>query len=89
MCHFAAFIAFLFVTRRVNNYVESKVMHRNHFDEMPEGEYEIFRVVGNGFIPFIYSTLYLLDCGSGDRPIEFQENTQANKYQIAILGENA
>jgi uncharacterized membrane protein len=89
LCHFAALMAFFYVTRKATSHVQNLKKLRDE-DEVAAEHYDILRIIANGFIPFLYSILYLFDCGSGDRPIEFNSNynIQANKYAVSILGEH-
>ena len=82
-------MAFFYVTRKATGHVEN-LKKLSGEDELATENYDILRVIANGFIPFLYSVLYLLDCGSGDRPIEFNSNynIQANKYAVSVLGEH-
>jgi uncharacterized protein (TIGR00297 family) len=52
---------------------------------MTDGQRDIFQVLCNGFIPCLFSILYLIDCGPGQRPVDFMYNYNATWYTIAIL----
>ena len=50
------------------------------------GERNAKQVLSNGLLQTILSLLYLNDCGSGERPIDFINDFNSTWYTIAILG---
>lgn len=50
------------------------------------GQRDATQVLCNGFFATFFSILYLVDCGYGERPIDFAYDYKSTRYSLAILG---
>jgi uncharacterized membrane protein len=51
-----------------------------------DGQRDAAQVLSNGFMATFFSVLYLLDCGFGEKPIDFIYDYKATRYSLAVLG---
>ena len=51
LCHFAVLMAFFYVTRKATGHVEN-LKKLSGDDELATENYDMLRVIANGFIPF-------------------------------------
>ena len=50
------------------------------------GQRNALQVLCNGLVPTFFSTLYLTECGFGERPIDFVNYYKESWYTLAVLG---
>jgi uncharacterized membrane protein len=50
------------------------------------GQRDATQVLSNGFFPALFATMYLVECGYGERPIDFLNDYKCTWYTMAILG---
>ncbi len=54
---------------------------------LKDGQRDATQVLSNGFFPALFSAMYLVECGYGERPIDFLNDYKSTWYTVAILGE--
>ena len=78
-------MSFFIVSSKATKYKENLKKHLED-DRKDNSQRNIIQVFSNGFVPFIFSLLYIWECGCGERPIDFNRYYHANMYAIAVLG---
>lgn len=53
------------------------------------GQRNVYQVLSNGFLAVFFSFLYIIDCGYGERPIDFVNDYRATRYTLAVLSNMA
>ncbi len=62
-----------------------KLYYLSHFG-IKDGQRDAAQVLSNGFFAAFFSVLYILDCGYGEKPIDFIYDYKATRYSLAVLG---
>lgn len=84
LCHFAALSAFFYTSNKATHFKEDvKALYDEHFKQ--GGQRNAIQVFCNGFFAFTFSLLYILECGVGERAIDFHRDYKASVYTIAFL----
>ena len=88
LSHFAAMLTYLYVTNRATKYKNKIQKLENNYQKAQdeESQYTFLQMATDGFYPFLYSILYMWECGCGEKPIEFTNYYKGSKFAIAVLG---
>ena len=85
LCHFVALLAFFFTSNKATKFREN-AKKKFEADFKEGGQRDAAQVLSNGFFATFFSILYLIDCGYGERPIDFVYDYKATQYSLAVLG---
>jgi len=84
LCHFAALFTFFSICNKATKFRSDKKTSLNS-NYKTESRRNAMQVIANGLLPSLFSALYVIDCGTGERPIDFTRDYKATSYTIAIL----
>ena len=85
LCHLTCLLTFFHVCNKATKFGQEKKRQYDH--EFKEGgQRDANQVLSNGLLPTLFSALYLLECGYGERPIDFVNNYNSTWYSIAVVG---
>lgn len=81
----ASLATFFFTSSRATKYRSDMKQKIENGFKGGEGRRNWIQVLCNGGMALLLSMLYLLDCGSGERPIDFSKNYRSSWLGIGIL----
>lgn len=85
LCHLCSLLAFFYASNKATKYrQEEKKKIDSEFK--PGGQRDWLQVVSNGFFATFYSLFYIIECGYGEKPIDFEHEYKSSWYSVAVLG---
>ena len=85
LCHLTCLLTFFHACNKATKFRhEQKRKCDQDFKE--GGQRDANQVLSNGLLPTLFSAMYLLECGYGERPIDYLNNYNSTWYSIAVLG---
>ena len=86
-CHFASLLAFYYTSNKATKYKQQEKKKVDH-DFEKAGQRDAIQVLCNGLCPTVFSLLYLIFDGYGEKEFDFINNYVASMCSIAVLGKS-
>ena len=84
-CHFASLLAFYYTSNKATKHKLQEKKKVDH-DFEKAGQRDAIQVLCNGFCPTVFSLLYLIFDGYGEKELDFINKYVASMCSIAVLG---
>lgn len=84
-CHLCSLLAFFYASNKATKFRQEE---KKKFDSEYKqgGQRDWLQVISNGFFATFYSIFYIIECGHGERPIDFEHDYKSSWYSVAVLG---